>query len=81
MHAFRLEWKSAEMNEIFEKSQLKESTILEVDILSSGYLKNEGGQFTFVPFEANLQLAPITAFCIYDFDGDGELEALAAAEE
>lgn len=67
-----------EIRDIFEKELLTESAVLEVDILASGYLRNDEGQFVFVPFETDLQLAPITAFCVYDFDGDGEMEALAA---
>ena len=46
--------------------------------MQSGYLKNENGQFTFVPFETKLQVSPITAFLSYDFDNDGKTEVLAA---
>lgn len=63
---------------IFGKTLLKESTLLEVEALESGYLKNENGQFTFVPFGTEMQQAPIRAFCTFDFDGDGKEEALAA---
>jgi len=66
------------MKEIFNKQQLSESTLLEVETLSSGYLKNEEGTFVFVPFEIAMQVAPILSFCTFDFDNDGQDEALAA---
>jgi hypothetical protein len=63
---------------IFDKSILNEATVLEVNILKSGYLKNENGQFNFIPFQTQLQVSPITAFLNYDFDHDGKTEVLAA---
>jgi len=64
------------IDEIFEKNILDKANILEVNILHSGYLKNENGRFTFVPFASNLQVSPITAFLNYDFDNDGKSEIL-----
>lgn len=64
--------------EIFDENQLKKAKILEVNTLESGYLKNNNGEFTFVPFTLELQLAPILEFSIFDFDKDGKVEALAA---
>ena len=66
------------IDEIFEKSVLEKATILEVSTLTSGYLKNENNQFTFVPFKNQLQVSPINSFLIYDFDADGKKEVLAA---
>lgn len=66
------------VEDIFGKKALSESTTLTVHTLQSGYLKNEGGQFTFMPFGESLQTAPITAFVSHDFDGDGQQEVLAA---
>jgi hypothetical protein len=51
--------------------------ILEVNLLQSGYLTNEKGNFTFVPFQTKLQVSPITAFLKFDFDNDGKSEVLA----
>ena len=65
------------MEEIFTEEQLEKTGILEVNTLTSGYLKNEGGVFTFVPFENELQVSPITAFASHDFDGDGKKDVLA----
>ncbi len=66
------------VSQIFDKAQLDKATILTVNELRSGYLKNEGGKFTFVPFKNELQVSPITAFVKHDFDGDGKDEVLAA---
>ena len=64
------------IEEIFEKSILKKAKVFEVNELRSGYLKNNDNQFTFIPFDNKLQIAPITAFLDFDFDGDEKLEVL-----
>ncbi len=66
------------MDRIFEKSQLQAAELLEVQELRSGYLKNDNGKFRFIPFNRELQMAPITDFLVYDFDKNGSDEALAA---
>jgi hypothetical protein len=66
------------IDEIFDKKSLNKATIFEVNTLWSGYLKNENGHFTFVPFPLKLQVSPITAFLKSDFDKDGKDEILAA---
>jgi hypothetical protein len=66
------------MDEIFDRSVLDSSEVLTANELASGYLKNEGGRFEFVPFDNKLQTAPIKEFVKYDFDGDGSEEVLAA---
>lgn len=64
--------------EIIDKKLLKKGKLLEVHTLQSGYLKNNNGEFTFVPFDYKMQLAPITSFLNFDFDQDGKEEILAA---
>jgi len=59
------------IEEIFDKNQISETTKLSVHTLESGYLKNDKGQFSFVPFGNDLQVAPVMAFAVYDFDNDG----------
>lgn len=66
------------IEEIFDKKSLKKLKLFEVNILESGYLKNENGRFIFIPFKAELQVSPITAFLAYDFNFDGKNEVLAA---
>ncbi len=66
------------INEIFEKEVLDQAKILEVHELRSGYLENNDGRFVFIPFQAELQVAPIMALLTYDFDGDNKFELLAA---
>ncbi|MGX1928504.1 VCBS repeat-containing protein [Flagellimonas sp. 2504JD4-2] len=66
-----------EINEVLDAEAIKVAQILSVTELRSGYLKNEGGTFTFVPFSVELQVSPIMDFLSHDFDGDGQLEVLA----
>ncbi len=66
------------IEEVLDQNMLKEAKKFEVTTLSSGYLRNDNGRFEFVPFEANLQLAPILEQITYDFDGDGSEDLLLA---
>ena len=66
------------ISQILDHKALKSSKVLEVSTLQSGYLQNNGGKYSFVPFKAELQVAPIRAFLEYDFDKDGNTEILAA---
>ena len=61
---------------VFGKEMLEGAELLEVNTLESGYLRNDGGQFVFVPFPSELQVSPITAFLVEDFDGDEKPEVL-----
>lgn len=63
---------------IFTKKQLADAHSLEVHTLASGYLKNNHGGFEFIPFSNDLQVSPIMAFAVYDFDNDGNQEVLLA---
>nr|WP_297787107.1 VCBS repeat-containing protein [uncultured Allomuricauda sp.] len=64
------------MEEIFGEDALEASTQFEVNTLKSGYLKNDNGNFVFVPFKNELQVSPIMSFVVDDFDGDGNTEVL-----
>lgn len=66
------------IEEVFGKEVLKDVTIFEVHELKSGYLENNDGSFAFIPFQNELQVAPITTMLTYDFDGNGRQELLAA---
>ncbi|MGB2760386.1 MAG: VCBS repeat-containing protein [Maribacter stanieri] len=66
------------MEEILGKEMLPNAEALETHTLSSGYLQNDNGQFIFVPFNYELQLAPIMSFLEFDFNGDNKTEVLAA---
>ena len=65
------------MEEILGEDLLPNAEILETHTLSSGFLRNDDGKFYFVPFNFDLQLAPIMAFLEYDFNGDEKTEILA----
>ena len=65
------------VEEIFDKGALKKARLLEVHELRSGYLSNENGKYRFIPFQQDLQMAPITEFLVFDFKGDTQQELLA----
>ena len=64
------------ISKIIEKEDLENSTLLTVTTLSSGYLENNNGSFSFKPFKFELQTAPLMDFLVYDFDKDGKEEVL-----
>ncbi len=66
------------IEQIFDKTILSKAKVYTVNDLQSGYLRNEQGKFSFVPFSTKLQVSPITSFLSYDFDKDGTDEVLAA---
>ena len=67
------------VEDIFGDEALKKANMLTVNTLASGYLKNDNGTFSFQPFkEIELQLAPITAMLIDDFNADGQKDILLA---
>ncbi|WP_247672624.1 VCBS repeat-containing protein [Aquimarina sp. MMG016] len=66
------------VEEVFGNDILKEATILEVHELASGYLENQNGKFSFIPFVNELQVSPITSMLKHDFDKDGKQEVFLA---
>lgn len=64
------------MDEIFAPEELKNTKILKVHTLESGYLENNNGSFSFIPFNFALQSAPLLDFLVFDFDADGKEEVL-----
>ena len=66
------------IDEILDPEMRRNSTVLNVHTLSSGYLKNNKGSFEFMPFSGIMQVAPILSFVTHDFDKDGKDEVLAA---
>ena len=63
---------------IFDSKMLEKAVLYEVHNLKSGYLRNDKGKYTFVPFSNKMQVSPITSFVKADFDGDGKEEVFAA---
>jgi len=64
------------VEEVFGEDVLDSSTLLKVTTLKSGYLRNDEGNFVFIPFKNELQVSPIMSFLVADFDGDGSTEVL-----
>jgi hypothetical protein len=66
------------VEEIFDPKMLEKAAFYQVHNLRSGYLRNDNGKFTFVPFSNKMQVSPITSFVKADFDGDGKEEVFVA---
>lgn len=66
------------LEEVFDPKMLEKGQLFEVDNLKSGYLKNDNGKFTFVPFSNKMQVAPITCFVKSNFDSDAKEEVFVA---
>lgn len=66
------------LEEVFDPKMLEKGKLFEVHNLKSGYLKNDNGKFTFVPFSNKMQVAPITSFVKANFDEDVKEEVFAA---
>ena len=65
------------LEEVMGAEPLAGAELLEATELRSGYLRNEGGRFSFYPFPPAMQVAPIMDLVRFDFDGDGQDEVLA----
>jgi hypothetical protein len=66
------------LEEVFDPKMLEKGKLFEVHNLKSGYLKNDNGKFTFVPFSNKMQVAPVTCFVKSNFDSDTNDEVFAA---
>ncbi|MDO8315957.1 MAG: VCBS repeat-containing protein, partial [Flavobacterium sp.] len=66
------------LEEVFDPKMLDKAKLYEVHNLKSGYLRNDKGKFTFVPFSNKMQVGPITSFAKADFYGDGQEDVFAA---
>ncbi|ARV06899.1 hypothetical protein BTO04_09480 [Polaribacter sp. SA4-10] len=70
-------FKSATIEDIFTEEQLKESTVLEVNTLSSILLINQGGfKFKIQELPTETQFSPVYAIATADFDKDGDQDLL-----
>ncbi len=66
------------MEQVFGKEALDRASLLEVSTLASGYLRNNGENFSFMPLDEAFQISPINRFLVDDFNGDGKKDILTA---
>jgi hypothetical protein len=66
------------MEQVFGKQVLSKASLLEVNSLASGYLRNDGEIFTFVPLDEEFQISPVNRFLVDDLNGDGKKVILIA---
>lgn len=67
------------IEEVFGEQALTNASLLEVNTLASGYLRNDGGTFSFIPLEDEFQISPINRFLVDDLNADGKEDILIAA--
>ncbi|TRX25365.1 hypothetical protein FNW25_09210 [Flavobacterium franklandianum] len=65
------------LEQVFDQKMLAKAKLFEVHNLKSGYLRNDKGKYTFVPFSNKMQVGPINCFVKSKFDGVKE-EVFAA---
>lgn len=70
------EFAGKSVTEVMGEKLLEKARLLEVHTLASGYLENQNGTFTFVPFSSDYQVSPVNDFLSYDFNQDGKQEVL-----
>lgn len=66
------------LEDVFDPKMLDKAKLYEVHNLKSGYLRNDKGKFTFVPFSNDLQVSPITCFAKSNFDSNKQESVFAA---
>ena len=66
------------MEQVFGEEALAKASLLEVNTLASGYLRNDGGTFSFIPLEDEFQISPINRFLVGDLNADGKEDILIA---
>lgn len=71
-------FKDASVEQMFTKEQLESSVVREVTNLASAvFLSQPDGSYAYEALPLKAQFAPIYALAIGDFDGDGDIDALA----
>ncbi|MBE2214252.1 MAG: VCBS repeat-containing protein, partial [Opitutaceae bacterium] len=72
----------ATLDEVFPATALGAARRLEATQLQSGaFLSQADGRWVFTPLPRELQIAPITALAVADFDGDGHADLVAAGND
>lgn len=68
----------ARFKDVFRRAELRGATILEAQFFENCFIENKGNEtFDLKPLSSIMQLAPINKFLIDDYNGDGQLDAIA----
>ncbi|MFH0843399.1 MAG: VCBS repeat-containing protein, partial [Bacteroidota bacterium] len=66
------------MEQVFGNQALAKASLLEVTTLASGFLRNNGNTFSFVPLNDEFQISPVNRFLVDDLNADGKEDILIA---
>jgi hypothetical protein len=70
------------MEETFTKEMMEGAQVLDCKEVRSGYFENDGkGRFTFHPFPAMAQIAPVNSIVCTDVNQDGNVDLILAGNE
>ena len=69
---------TASLTDVYSDEKLKAAEKYEANEFRSGIWMNEGGKFTWQPFERAAQNAPVFAVAAADFTGDGKVDLFFA---
>jgi hypothetical protein len=72
---------SATIDKVLSSKQIKESLVLSVYLLESGWWKNDKGHFTFYPFPVQAQISPSNGIVVTDFNQDHHPDILLAGNK
>jgi len=71
----------ATLKDIFTPDELRDTTTLKAQILSTLYLENKGSSFVRKPLPIQAQFAPVYTLVSEDLDQDGDLDIILAGNE
>ena len=72
---------TATLKDIFTPDELRDTTTLKAQILSTLYLENKGSSFVRKPLPIQAQFAPVYTLVSEDLDQDGDLDVILAGNE
>jgi hypothetical protein len=71
----------AQLTDIFTAAELKDATTLKAETLESVYLENTSKKLVPHALPTQAQFAPLYAFALTDFNGDGHMDVIAAGNQ
>jgi len=71
----------AQLSDIFSDAELKDAAVLKAEMLESVYLENTSQKLVPHALPTQAQFAPLYAFALTDFNGDGHMDVIVAGNQ